>query len=103
MNFSPPHQPADPRPGSDIPPDVSAPDDITLAVHNLGKSYGARQVVKDVSLYVQRGEAVGSALPAFAKLARRERAILIDQAHAQPHHCRCWNEQHQNERQDQAP
>ena len=30
-----------------------------LGVHNLGKSYGGRQVVKDVSLLVQRGEAVG--------------------------------------------
>ena len=30
-----------------------------LAVYNLGKSYGARQVVQDVSLYVRRGEAVG--------------------------------------------
>ena len=31
----------------------------TLGVHNLGKSYGGRQVVKDVSLMVRRGEAVG--------------------------------------------
>ncbi len=30
-----------------------------LAVHNLGKSYGARAVVQDVSLAVRRGEAVG--------------------------------------------
>jgi lipopolysaccharide export system ATP-binding protein len=30
-----------------------------LAVHNLGKSYGGRQVVIDVSLGVRRGEAVG--------------------------------------------
>ena len=30
-----------------------------LAVHNLGKTYGARAVVQDVSLYVRRGEAVG--------------------------------------------
>ena len=30
-----------------------------LAVHNLGKSYGGRQVVVDVSLGVRRGEAVG--------------------------------------------
>ena len=30
-----------------------------LGVHNLGKSYGGRQVVKDVSLIVRRGEAVG--------------------------------------------
>ena len=33
--------------------------DGTLGVYNLGKSYGGRQVVKDVSLLVQRGEAVG--------------------------------------------
>ena len=30
-----------------------------LAVYNLGKSYGSRAVVKDVSLSVRRGEAVG--------------------------------------------
>ena len=30
-----------------------------LAVYNLGKSYGGRAVVKDVSIAVQRGEAVG--------------------------------------------
>jgi lipopolysaccharide export system ATP-binding protein len=30
-----------------------------LGVRNLGKSYGARAVVQDVSLYVRRGEAVG--------------------------------------------
>ena len=30
-----------------------------LGVYNLGKSYGGRQVVKDVSLTVRRGEAVG--------------------------------------------
>jgi lipopolysaccharide export system ATP-binding protein len=31
----------------------------TLAVYSLGKSYGGRAVVKDVSIAVQRGEAVG--------------------------------------------
>ena len=31
----------------------------TLAVYSLGKSYGGRAVVKDVSITVQRGEAVG--------------------------------------------
>ena len=31
----------------------------TLGVHNIGKTYGARQVVKDVSLYLRRGETVG--------------------------------------------
>ena len=40
-------------------PQASAPADTALAVYNLGKSYGARQVVKDVSLNLQRGEAVG--------------------------------------------
>jgi lipopolysaccharide export system ATP-binding protein len=30
-----------------------------LAVYSLGKRYGARQVVQDVSLHVRRGEAVG--------------------------------------------
>ena len=33
--------------------------DGTLGVFHLGKSYGGRQVVQDVSLMVQRGEAVG--------------------------------------------
>ena len=31
----------------------------TLCVYNLGKSYGGRRVVQDVSLYLKRGEAVG--------------------------------------------
>jgi lipopolysaccharide export system ATP-binding protein len=33
--------------------------DGALAVYNLGKRYGARSVVQDVSLFVRRGEAVG--------------------------------------------
>ncbi len=33
--------------------------DDSLAVYNLGKSYRGRQVVRDVSLCVRRGEAVG--------------------------------------------
>ena len=45
---------AEPRP--DAAADVA---DGYLAVHNLGKTYGARAVVHDVSLYVRRGEAVG--------------------------------------------
>jgi lipopolysaccharide export system ATP-binding protein len=45
---------AEPRP--DVAADVA---DGYLAVHNLGKTYGARAVVHDVSLYVRRGEAVG--------------------------------------------
>lgn len=39
--------------------DRAAAGEGTLGVFNLGKRYGARQVVKDVSLYVRRGEAVG--------------------------------------------
>src|SRR5271154_389460 len=44
--------------------DVDAPEPLesregSLAVYNLGKRYGARAVVQDVSLYVRRGEAVG--------------------------------------------
>jgi lipopolysaccharide export system ATP-binding protein len=31
----------------------------SLAVYNLGKRYGARAVVQDVSLHVRRGEAIG--------------------------------------------
>jgi len=34
-------------------------DEGSLAVYNLGKRYGARTVVQDVSLHVRRGEAVG--------------------------------------------
>jgi lipopolysaccharide export system ATP-binding protein len=45
---------AEPRPHAAA--DVA---DGYLAVHNLGKTYGARAVVQDVSLYVKRGEAVG--------------------------------------------
>ena len=47
------------RPQASAAPQASAPADTALAVYNLGKSYGARQVVKDVSLNLQRGEAVG--------------------------------------------
>src|SRR5271170_1520849 len=44
--------------------EAGAPDSFeerkgSLAVYNLGKRYGARAVVQDVSLYVRRGEAVG--------------------------------------------
>ncbi len=50
-----------------FPAVLSAPTDVSadpkgqgaLAVYNLGKSYGSRAVVKDVSLFVRRGEAVG--------------------------------------------
>ncbi|MFZ9501060.1 MAG: ATP-binding cassette domain-containing protein, partial [Beijerinckiaceae bacterium] len=31
----------------------------SLGAYNLGKSYGGRQVVRDASLAVRRGEAVG--------------------------------------------
>jgi lipopolysaccharide export system ATP-binding protein len=34
-------------------------DNVGLAAHNLGKSFGKRPVVRDVSLRVERGEAVG--------------------------------------------
>jgi lipopolysaccharide export system ATP-binding protein len=44
--------PAAPPTAADAPPAM-------LAVYNLGKSYGQRQVVKDVSMYVRRGESVG--------------------------------------------
>jgi lipopolysaccharide export system ATP-binding protein len=38
---------------------VPADETGVLAVYNLGKSYGGRAVVKDVSIAVRRGEAVG--------------------------------------------
>ncbi len=42
------------------PPDPqSTVRDNYLAAHGLEKSYGGRKVVKDVSVYVRRGEAVG--------------------------------------------
>jgi lipopolysaccharide export system ATP-binding protein len=39
--------------------DVRAPQRDYLAVHGVEKSFGSRQVVRGVSLYVRRGEAVG--------------------------------------------
>ncbi len=51
-----------------IDPPASSPDSnievaqdrrSSLAIYNLGKNYGARAVVQDVSLFVRRGEAVG--------------------------------------------
>ncbi len=41
------------------PTSSSAVRDNYLAAHGLEKSYGGRKVVKDVSVYVRRGEAVG--------------------------------------------
>ena len=38
---------------------LSVDDDGILGAYNLGKTYGQRQVVKDVSLTVRQGEAVG--------------------------------------------
>ena len=46
----------------EVAPAASAPEASAvgaLAVHNLGKRYGARTVVQDVSLVVRQGEAVG--------------------------------------------
>jgi len=43
----------------DEAPEASGNREGALAVYNLGKRYGARTVVEDVSLYVRRGEAVG--------------------------------------------
>ena len=49
-----------PEAGAPVAQPVAEPDSaMALAVYNLGKSYGARQVVKDVSLHVRQGEAVG--------------------------------------------
>ncbi len=45
--------------GAVEPPEPVAQVEGSLAVHHLGKSYGARAVVQDVSLSVRRGEAVG--------------------------------------------
>ena len=40
-------------------PEVGHGRESALSVYNLGKRYGARTVVQDVSLHVRRGEAVG--------------------------------------------
>jgi lipopolysaccharide export system ATP-binding protein len=53
-----PAQPRVPMPRSDKPEDVTRANDV-LAAESVGKTYGKRQVVKDVSLHVRRGEAVG--------------------------------------------
>ncbi|KKB96783.1 Lipopolysaccharide export system ATP-binding protein LptB, partial [Candidatus Arcanobacter lacustris] len=34
-------------------------DKSQLAIHNLGKNYGPRPVIRDVSLHISKGEAVG--------------------------------------------
>jgi lipopolysaccharide export system ATP-binding protein len=49
------------RPGHDNPQAMMQPDDRggTLAVHGIEKSFAGRKVVKGVSLFVRRGEAVG--------------------------------------------
>ena len=58
-------QRAEPRRERALPPPAApAPSpkvefDRALAIYNLGKTYGARAVVQDVSLHVRRGEAVG--------------------------------------------
>lgn len=53
-----PAQPRAPLPQSTNPDDVTRANDV-LAAESVGKTYGKRQVVKDVSLHVRRGEAVG--------------------------------------------
>jgi lipopolysaccharide export system ATP-binding protein len=45
--------------GSAAPRAIPLSAENVLAAHHLGKTYGKRQVVKDVSLNVRRGEAVG--------------------------------------------
>jgi lipopolysaccharide export system ATP-binding protein len=57
-----PDTPPDPFPGFDEGPVQgyrAGADAGVLAVYNLGKSYSGRAVVKDVSIHVRRGEAVG--------------------------------------------
>jgi lipopolysaccharide export system ATP-binding protein len=53
-----PAQPRAPLAQSSNPDDVTRANDV-LAAESVGKTYGKRQVVKDVSLHVRRGEAVG--------------------------------------------
>jgi lipopolysaccharide export system ATP-binding protein len=48
-----------PRPSADETANPAPAREGLLGVYNLGKSYGQRQVVKDVSLNVRRGESVG--------------------------------------------
>jgi len=48
-----------PAPETDAEPEMLSGRQSALAVYNLGKRYGARTVVQDVSLFVRRGEAVG--------------------------------------------
>jgi lipopolysaccharide export system ATP-binding protein len=56
---APPRQPAQPR-GAPRPPPPNVRDGQEyLAVHGIEKSFGARKVVKGVSLNVRGGEAVG--------------------------------------------
>jgi lipopolysaccharide export system ATP-binding protein len=62
-DVEPPREPrprAQPRPkvnGGEAPRPVKRPG--FLAVHSVEKSFGTRQVVRGVSIYVRRGEAVG--------------------------------------------
>jgi lipopolysaccharide export system ATP-binding protein len=50
---------ASPQPARARTPQAKATDRDYLAVHGVEKSFGSRQVVRGVSLYVRRGEAVG--------------------------------------------
>ena len=55
----PPQQRARPQPQSRAATGAAAPRAGYLAVHSIEKSFGSRQVVRGVSIYVRRGEAVG--------------------------------------------
>ncbi len=55
-----PEKPRPPRPRTNgAAPQRTAPRAGYLAVHSVEKSFGARKVVRGVSIYVRRGEAVG--------------------------------------------
>jgi lipopolysaccharide export system ATP-binding protein len=60
VGSSQPHvKPRPRRPQRAVSREASAPRQGYLAIHGLEKSFGSRQVVRGVSLYVRRGEAVG--------------------------------------------
>jgi lipopolysaccharide export system ATP-binding protein len=55
----PPRWMANGAPASAASPQRAAPRSGFLAIHGVEKTFGSRQVVRGVSLYVRRGEAVG--------------------------------------------